>query len=60
MCRVTLEKLNVGRLQWIDLNNSEMHLVYRSSEFRGQFVNLRAELGNIERNQLFESTLKIA
>jgi hypothetical protein len=48
---VTLDKLNLERLQWIDLNNSEMQLTLQSSSiWRQTFVDIRAELQNIERD----------
>jgi hypothetical protein len=31
-----ITKLNLGRLQWIYLNNSEICLIYGTSEFRGK------------------------
>ena len=37
ICSLTLEKLNVERLQWIDLNNSKLHWIYKASDFRNKF-----------------------
>jgi hypothetical protein len=47
---VTLNKLNLGRLQWIYLNNFEMQLInlQSSSIWRQKFIDLRAELESIE------------
>jgi hypothetical protein len=51
---VTLETLNLGRLYWIDLNNSETQIinVQSRSNWRRKFRNVRAELGSSERDQL--------
>jgi hypothetical protein len=49
-------------LQWIDLNNFEMQVIYlqSSSIWRQKFIDLRPELENIGRDRLVGSTLKIA
>jgi hypothetical protein len=49
-------------LQWIDLNNSEMQLIdlQSSSIWRQKFIDLRAELETIEKDQFVGSTMKIA
>jgi hypothetical protein len=47
-------------LQWIDLNNFEVHLIYTAAEFRGQCLDLKSELQNIESSRLIGSTLKTA
>jgi hypothetical protein len=59
---VTLNKLNLERLQWIDLNNFEMQLIdlQSSSIWRQKLIDLKAELENIERDLLVGSTMKIA
>jgi hypothetical protein len=59
---VTLDKLNLERLQWIDFNNFEMQLIdlQSSSIWRQKFIDLRAELENTERDRIIGSTLKIA
>jgi uncharacterized ubiquitin-like protein YukD len=59
---VTSDKLNLGRLQRIDLNNFEMQLIdlQSSSIWTQRFIDLRAELETIERDRLVGSTLKIA
>ncbi|XP_072909805.1 general transcription factor II-I repeat domain-containing protein 2A-like isoform X2 [Hemitrygon akajei] len=51
---VTLDKLNLEILQWIDLVNFEMQLIdlQSSSIWRQKFVDLRVELENIERDRL--------
>ena len=51
---VTLDNLNLEMLQWIDLDNFEMQLIdlQSSSIWRQTFVDLRAELENIERDRL--------
>ncbi|XP_062927408.1 copper homeostasis protein cutC homolog isoform X1 [Mobula hypostoma] len=51
---ITLDKLNLEMLQWIDLDNFEMQLIdlQSSSIWRQKFVDLRAELENIERDRL--------
>jgi hypothetical protein len=36
MCNLTLEKLHLGRLQWIDFNNCEIHLIHKEADLRGQ------------------------
>jgi hypothetical protein len=59
---VTLDKLNLERLQWINLNNFEMQLIelQSSSVWMQKFIDFLAELENIERDRLVGSTLKIA
>ncbi|XP_062887396.1 general transcription factor II-I repeat domain-containing protein 2A-like isoform X1 [Mobula hypostoma] len=51
---VTIDKLNLEILQWIDLGNFEMQLIdlQSSSIWRQKFVDLRVELENIERDRL--------
>ena len=46
--------MNLEMLQWIDLDNFEMQLIdlQSSSIWRQTFVDLRAELENIERDRL--------
>jgi uncharacterized ubiquitin-like protein YukD len=58
----TLDKLNLERLQWVDLSNFEIQLIdlQSSSIWRQKLIDLRAELENIERDRLVGSTLKIA
>jgi len=36
MCNLTLEKLHLGRLQWTDFNNCEIHLIHKEADLRGQ------------------------
>jgi hypothetical protein len=36
MCNSTLEKLHLGRLQWIDFNNCEIHLIHKEADLRGR------------------------
>jgi hypothetical protein len=51
---VTLDKLNLERLQWIDLNNFEMQFIdlQSISIWRQKLIDLRAELDTIERDRL--------
>jgi hypothetical protein len=59
---VTLDRRNLERLQWFDLNKSEIKLIdlQRSSIWRQMFIDFRAELKNIKGDPLVGSTLKIA
>jgi hypothetical protein len=36
MCNLTLKKLHLGRLQWIDFNSCEIHLIHKEDGLRGK------------------------
>jgi len=52
----------IWNLQWMDLDNSEIHLVDLEDNpvWRQKLVDVRIAIENTERNWLVESTLKIA